>query len=128
MLRVALWTVQILLALAFLAAGTMKLTSPIPDLVAMGMWYADAAGGALIRFIGLSEALGAVGLVLPAALRILPWLTPLAAAGLATIMVLAMGTHASASEWSAVPANAVLGGLAAFVAWGRLAKAPIPAR
>jgi uncharacterized membrane protein YphA (DoxX/SURF4 family) len=128
MLRIALWTVQILLALAFLGAGTMKLTTPVPDLVGMGMWYADDAGGWLIRFIGLSETLGAIGLVLPAATRILPWLTPLAAAGLTTIMVLAMGTHASAGEWGALPVNAVLGGLAAFVAWGRAVKAPIPAR
>lgn len=127
-MRIALWTVQVLLALAFLGAGTMKLTSPIPDLLAAGMWYADDAGGWLIRFIGLSELLGAVGLVLPAATRILPWLTPLAGAGLATVMVLAMGTHASAGEWGALPVNAVLGGLAAFVAWGRAVKAPIPPR
>ena len=128
MLRVALWVVQVLLAAMFLMAGAMKSTSPIDELVGMGMWYADVGGGALIRFIGISEVLGAVGLVLPAALRVLPWLTPLAAALLAVVMVLAMATHASAGEWSALPVNAVLGGLAAFVAWGRTVKAPIARR
>ena len=128
MLRVALWTVQILLALTFLMAGFMKATTPIDELVGMGMWFAPTAGGVLVRFIGVSEILGAIGLVAPAATRILPWLTPLAAALLATEMVLAMGTHASAGEWGNLPVNLVLGGLAAFVAWGRTVKAPIPAR
>jgi uncharacterized membrane protein YphA (DoxX/SURF4 family) len=128
MLRVALWAVQLLLAAAFLMAGTMKATTPIDELVGMGMWYATAGGGALIRFIGVSELLGAVGLVLPALTRFLPWLTPLAAALLALVLLLAAGTHASAGEWGAVPVNGVLGGLAAFVAWGRAVKAPIPAR
>jgi putative oxidoreductase len=84
---------------------------------------------ALLRFIGISEALGAVGLILPSALRILPKLTPLAAVGLATVMALAIPFHASRGELlQALPANVILGSLAAFVAWGRTWPAPIAPR
>ena len=80
---------------------------------------------ALVRFIGISELLGAVGLILPALTKIKPLLTPLAALGLLTIMILAMGFHVSRGEAGTLPFNIVLGGLAAFVAWGRTSKAPI---
>ena len=80
---------------------------------------------ALVRFIGASELAGALGLVLPSATRIRPLLTPLAAMGLVIVMLLAALFHISRGEWLALPINAVLGGLAAFVAWGRLRKAPI---
>ena len=68
---------------------------------------------------------GAIGLILPAATKIKPTLTPLAALGLLTIMILAMAFHLSRGEAQALPINMVLGGLAAFVAWGRTKKAPI---
>jgi putative oxidoreductase len=82
----------------------------------------------LVRFIGTSELLGALGLILPAAMRIKPVLTGFAALGLLTIMVLAALFHASRGEFGMLRVNSVLGALAAFVAWGRLKKAPIPAR
>ena len=75
-----------------------------------------------------AELLGGIGLVLPAATRIMPKLTPLAALGLLTVMLLAMLTHVTRGEFSALGANVMLGGLAAFVAWGRLAKSPIAPR
>lgn len=126
-LRAGLWAAQIVLALAFAAAGSWKATAPIADLTAKLPWVAGSPE-ALVRFIGASELAGALGLILPAATRIKPWLTPLAAAALALVMVLALGLHASRGEWAGIPPNVVLGGLAAFVAWGRARKAPITPR
>ena len=83
------------------------------------MQWASQVPLAMVRFIGISEFLGAVGLILPAATKIKPSLTPLAALGLLTIMILAMAFHVSRGEVQATPVNIVLGGLAAFVAWGR---------
>src|SRR5262249_11429635 len=79
--RVGLWVVQGLLAALFLFTGTMKLIMPIEALtqqVALPGWF--------LRFIGTCEVLGAIGLILPAALRIFPILTSFAAAGLVVIM------------------------------------------
>jgi putative oxidoreductase len=123
-LHVALWIVQLLLAVAFGMAGVMKSTQPIANLAAAMGWPGDVPA-ALVRFIGVSELAGAIGLVLPTATRIRPLLTPLAALGLVVVMVLAMMFHVSRGEWQALPFNAVLGGLAAFVAWGRLRKVAI---
>lgn len=124
-LHVSLWIAQVFLAFAFIMAGVMKATSPINDLVAKGLtWTADLP--LLTRFIGISELLGGLGLVLPAALRIKPVLTPVAAAALTVVMGLAVGfhiTHGDAAQ-QIVP-SVVLGLGAAFVAWGRFKKAPV---
>lgn len=126
-LHLSLWIVQVLLGVAFLAAGLMKATTPIADLAAKMSWVASA-GAPLVRFIGVSELLGGLGLILPAATRIKPLLTPLAGAALALVMVLAAGTHVALGEYGALAPNFVLGGLAAFVAWGRFKQAPIAPR
>lgn len=126
-LVIALWAVQILLALAFGMAGIMKSTAPIEELAKNMPWVARSSPE-LVRFIGISEFLGALGLLLPALTRIKPILTPIAALGLATIMVLAIGSHALNNEAPVIGFNVVLGGLAGFVAWGRLKKAPITPR
>jgi hypothetical protein len=123
----SLWAVQVLLALLFAFAGTMKTTAPIADLAAK-MGWPGTMPEAVVRFIGVSELLGAVGLILPAATRIKPGLTALAGAGLTTIMVLACLFHLSRGEANMLPINFVLGGLAAFVAWGRWKKAPMAPR
>jgi uncharacterized membrane protein YphA (DoxX/SURF4 family) len=123
-LHFSLWGVQLLLGLAFLAAGAMKTTTPL-EVLAQRM---PGLPGGLVRFIGVSELAGGLGLILPAATRIKPGLTALAGVGLATVMVLAAIFHLSRGEFGAVPVNALLGGLAAFVAWGRGKKAPIAAR
>ncbi len=122
--HIALWSTQILLAAAFGMAGVMKSTQPIADLAAQLVWPGVVPEG-LVRFIGISEFAGALGLVLPSMTRIKPWLTPLAAAGLVIVMILALGFHAMRSEFAAIPVNLVLGALAGFVAWGRYKKAPI---
>jgi hypothetical protein len=109
-------------------AGLMKTTTPIAELATKLPWV-GAVPEALVRFIGTAELLAAVGLILPSATRIRPVLTPLAAVGLVTIMVLAVPFHAMRGELAhALPVNLVLGGLAAFVAWGRFKKAPIASR
>ena len=81
-MNIALWIVQGLLAALFLFAGGMKLITPIEEMtkqIAMPGWF--------LRFIGVAEVLGAIGLILPWLLKIRPGLTPLAAAGLAVIMI-----------------------------------------
>ncbi len=122
-----LWAAQIFLGLAFFAAGGWKAATPLPDLEKALPWVATTPS-ALVRFIGVSELLGGIGLILPSALRILPRLTPLAGALLALVMLLAAGFHASRGEFSAIPVNAFLGGIALFIAWGRNTAAPISAK
>lgn len=127
-LHLALWVAQVLLALAFLGAGWMKAFSPMEELV-KNMDWARAMPEALVRFIGISELLGGGGLVLPAATRIKPGLTALAAALLVVVMVLAAIFHVTRGEIvPAVVVNAVMGGMAAFIAWGRGKAAPIQPR
>jgi len=126
-LHISLWIVQVLLALAFGMAGVMKTTKPIAELAA-AMGWPGVLPPALVRFIGASELTGAIGLVLPSVTRIKPQLTALAGAGLVTIMLLAMAFHISRGELKLLPINLTLGGLAAFVAWGRFRKAPIAPR
>lgn len=123
----SLWGAQLLLALAFVMAGSMKTSTPYPELAQQMAWVSAVPEG-LVRIIGVSELLGGLGLILPAVTRIRPGLTPLAGAGLTLIMVVASGFHLSRGEIGTVPINVVLGGLAAFVAWGRARKAPIAAR
>ena len=118
--------VQVFLALAFGMAGFMKMTAPIEQLAQMGMTFVNRLDAGTVRFIGISEMFGAIGLILPAALRIKPMLTPLAAVGIAVIMVLAIFQHASNNE-PYLP-NVFLLALAAFVAWGRFIKAPVQAK
>ena len=125
-LHIGLWVAQVLLGVAFGMAGFMKLVSPIEELARNMAWVYEAR--ALVRFIGAAEMLGALGLVLPAAMRIKPWLTPLAALALGVVMLLAMGFHVTRGELEALPVNLGLGGIAAFIAWGRWKKAPIPPR
>lgn len=126
-LHLGLWVVQVLIGLAFLMAGLGKSTQPIAEL-GKNMPWALAVPEALVRFIGVSELLGGLGLILPSATRIQPKLTGFAAVGLVIVMVLAAGFHATRGEYPGIGVNVVLGGLAAFVAWGRLVKAPIAPR
>ena len=126
-LHFSLWGAQILLALVFVSAGAMKATKPIAELAAKMGWPGAVPEG-LVRFIGISELLGALGLVLPAATRIKPGLTALAGLGLTTVMLLAAIFHVSRGEIGMLPVPFVIGGLSAFVAWGRWRKAPISPR
>jgi uncharacterized membrane protein YphA (DoxX/SURF4 family) len=111
-----LWVVQTVLALLFLFAGVMKLVTPIELLLAQ---MAVPLPGLFVRFIGVVEVAGALGLIFPALLRVKPFLTPLAACGLALEMVGA--TTITVIGIGVAPAlmPLVVGLLAASVAYGR---------
>src|SRR5258708_35207384 len=85
-MNLALWIIAIVLAVAFAASGLMKQFVPKDKLVTSGQGWAHDFSPTSIRLIGLAEILGAIGLVLPAAMHIAPILVPLAAAGLALVM------------------------------------------
>ncbi len=123
-MNTALWVVQVLLALTFLATGLMKVTQPIEKLAERMSWVKDSTPQR-VRLIGTLEVLGAVGVILPALTGILPWLTPLAAAGFILTMIGAMITHLRRSEASHIPVNMVLLVLAAFVVYGRFILVPV---
>ncbi|WP_433826062.1 DoxX family protein [Actinoplanes sp. CA-015351] len=118
-MNVALWVVAGLLALAFLAAGAMKLLQPKEKLIASGLGWTENYSAGAVKAIGAVEILAAIGLILPAALDIVPILVPLAALGLVIIMVGAIVVHARRKENQALVPNIVLLLLSAFVAWGR---------
>lgn len=126
--NIGLWVAQVILAAVYVMAGFMKLTQPIDALVASGMAYAGDYPELLTRFIGTMEVLGAIGIILPAATRIAPFLTPLAALGFSAIQVLAIGLHSMRGEFQVLPVNLVLLSLSLFVLWGRSRKAPISPR
>ena len=86
-MNVILWVLQVLLALLFLFAGGTKLILPISVLTQMQSPNQVMLPGLFIRFIGVAEVLGGLGLVLPGLLRNRRYLTSLAALGLAIIMV-----------------------------------------
>jgi uncharacterized membrane protein YphA (DoxX/SURF4 family) len=113
--------------LAFLAAGFMKLATPVDQLAQNMAWVTDVPVW-LVKFIGLAELAGGLGLILPALTRIQPQLTPLAGASLALDMFLAAGFHLTRGEFGFIVPNLVLLALAAFVAYGRWKIVPIASR
>jgi uncharacterized membrane protein YphA (DoxX/SURF4 family) len=121
---IALWVAQVLLAVAFLGAGATKLSQPKEKLAKNMAWVEDFSQSA-VRLISVLEVLGALGLVVPALTGVLPWLTPLAALGLALLMAGAVYTHLQRKEGSAVVPPAVLLLLAALVAVGRSFVVPL---
>jgi hypothetical protein len=114
-----LWTVQGLLAALFLFAGGMKLVIPIEALTAQ----AHLPGG-FLRFIGVAEVLGAIGLILPGLLRIQPVLTPIAGAGLVIIMVGATVMTVAGGSVTGAAVPFVVGLLSLSVAYGRWPVVP----
>ena len=117
-MNIALWILQVVLAAMFAMAGVMKSTQPKEALAKNLPWVEDFSPG-VVRFIGVVEFLGALGLILPAVTGVATILTPLAAAGLTVVMLLAALTHLRRREPGAIAFNAVLLVLAAIVAWGR---------
>lgn len=115
-MNIVLWIIAGLLAAAFAAAGLMKLSRPKSKLASSGMGWVDDFSAGQVKVIGALEVLGATGLILPAVTGIATILTPLAAAGLAVLMIGAAITHLRRGEKNMVPVNVVLFALAAFVA------------
>jgi hypothetical protein len=121
-----LWIVQGLLTLLFLFTGGTKLILPIEMLTEQ-----TPLPGLFVRFLGVAEVLGAIGLILPGLVRIWPVLTPLAASGLMIIMIGAtvltlVGVVPVGAAMALIPL--VVGLLSAFVAYGRWRLAPLRGR
>lgn len=115
-----------MLAAMFLMAGGTKVAMSAETFAAMP--NTGAMPFALVKFIGVSEVAGAIGVLIPAITRIKPMLTPMASFGLFIIMVLASLLHGSRAEWSSLGTTFVLAGIATFVTWGRWKAAPIAPR
>ncbi|MCI0393448.1 MAG: DoxX family protein [Chloroflexi bacterium] len=124
-MNVVLWIVQVLVGLAFVAAGYTHGFRAEQMRSQQGMQWIAAVPRGLLNFIALSEILGGIGVIVPALTGILPWLTPLAAAGLALIMLLAAGFHLMRREYPNIVFNLILLALAAFVAYGRFVIQPL---
>ena len=124
LVNIVLWVVQVLLALAFLLAGVPKATQPISALAKRITWAKDVPAP-FVRFIGVVEILGALGLILPALTGILPWLTVAAAIGLAIVMVAAIIFHLARGEVNRIAFNIVFLLLLLFLTYGRIALAPL---
>jgi uncharacterized membrane protein YphA (DoxX/SURF4 family) len=127
--QVALWAAQILLCVVYGASGVMNSSMSVEALMTMGMTHAGVLPHWLLRFLGISELAGCIGIILPALTRIKPILTPLAALGFTAIQILAIGFHIERGEFAKMaPINAALIALSLFVLWGRIKKAPIAPR
>ncbi|PLK47004.1 DoxX family protein [Uliginosibacterium sp. TH139] len=126
-MRFGLWFSQLLLALVYMPAGLMKLTSPVAQAATQIPWAADVPE-MFLRFIGLVDLSAGLGLLLPALTRIAPRLTVFAAYGSVALQLCAFFFHISRGEYFVLPMNLLLIALALFVAWGRTKKAPIASR
>jgi len=122
-MNIALWIVQVLLALIFLFHGWTMWT--LPASAQQGMAYMQSIPPGFRRFIGVAEILAGIGLILPALTGILPWLTPLAGVGLMIVMAGAVIFHIRRKEYPNILFNLVLLALTAFVVYGRFVVAPL---
>ena len=118
-MNILLWIIQILLALLFLFAGGSKLVMSMADLQKMASPNQVQLPELFIRFIGVVEVLGALGLVLPGLFRIRKGLTALAAIGLAIIMAGAVIITIMGDGVAMAVTPLIVGLLCAFVAYGR---------
>ena len=118
-MNIALWVLQVLLALLFVFHGFTMLKPNEEKLRKQGMVYIVDMNVGLRNLVGVAEGLAGFGLILPAALGIAVWLTPAAATGLAVLMVGAFIYHIPRHEYPNLIFNTVLGILAGVVAWGR---------
>ncbi len=123
-MNIALWVLQVLLALAFLAHGVMLLNPPAELLVLMNQIMSTA----FRLFLGVAEVLAAVGLTLPGITRIMPWLVPCAAAGVMIVMISATILHLSRGEITSAITTVILLILSTYVAYMRWKVKPIPPR
>ena len=126
-MNIAIWLVQVLVAIFFLFNGFMKTFLPIADLSNQVPWVLDIPE-ALVRFIGIVEISGGLGVVLPAITRILPWVAVVASGGLGIHMFLAVVFHISRGEFPNIILPVIILALAAIIAYGRWKVVPINSR
>lgn len=125
-LNISLWIAQIILASMMFFAFYAKIIQPIEETVKMMPWVAEQNNLAI--FTGIMDLLGALGLILPALLKIKPKLTILAAYGSILLIVAGIIFHLTRGEVEVIGFNFILIGLLAFVIWGRTKKSPITER
>lgn len=123
-MKVTVWVISALLALAFLFIGGLKLVIPTAEMELMSQGIPVLA----LRIAGVAEILGALGLILPAVTRIAPVLTPIAAGGLVVVMLGATIANIVTGTYPVVIQTVVLGLLAGFVAWARLTSQAVQPR
>lgn len=123
-MNIALWVVQGLLALLFLMSGSIKAFTPLATMRKKMTWANDFPA-AFVRFLGVAEVLGAIGLIAPTVTGIQSWLTLAAALGLVMVMVSASVFHASRREYQHLGIPLVLLGLSVFVVLGRGVLVPL---
>jgi uncharacterized membrane protein YphA (DoxX/SURF4 family) len=112
------------LAVVFAIVGLLKITTPREKLL-QRMGWVSGFSQTQVRGIGTLEVLGAVGVILPGITKIVPVLVPIAATGLALLMIGASITHIRRKEYNELGSNVVLFALAVFVAWGRFGPYPL---
>ena len=118
-MNIALWMLQGILAIGFMFTGMTKLFMPIDSLAASMAWV-ETIPVWVVRFIGIAEIAGAVGLIVPAATRIMPVLTPIAAGGLALVLAMATGLHIARGEYPNIGITVIMLVLLIGLMWGRL--------
>jgi hypothetical protein len=123
-MNIVLWVIQAILGILFLMVGFLKSTQPVDRLASSMAWVRDVRV-VWPRFIGICEMLGALGLILPGVTHIQPWLTVVAAGGLALIMVDAAMFHRSRHEYATIVMNVILFVLAVLIVYGRWLVAPL---
>ena len=123
-MNIALWVLQILLALVFFRSGVIHFTMP-PELPVQLQWMYDLSP-TLHTISGVAEIAGALGLILPGIVKIQTRLTPLAAVGLILVMLGAIIFHIPRGEYFSIVMNTVLLILSAGIAYGRWRLAPLP--
>ncbi|MCD6067715.1 MAG: DoxX family protein [Bacteroidetes bacterium] len=121
-MHISLWIAQVILALFLLMGAIMKFM-PTEKISQLMPWTGEIPS-VLVRALGVIDLLGALGLILPALLRIQPKLTTVASIGVIALMIAATVFHLSRGEASVIGMNIFCIALAAFIAWGRLKKAP----
>ena len=116
-MNILLWILQVLLALLFVFAGVTKFIFPVPPEMGIPGWF--------LKFIGVCELLGGLGLVLPGLFRRQQYLTPLAAIGLTIIMIGAVAVSVKLFGFTSAISPLVIGLLCAFIAYARWKVRPL---
>jgi len=117
-MNTVVWVIQGLLTTVFAIAGFMKMAAPKSVLEENMGWVKDYSK-TMVKVIGTCELMGAIGLVAPMSFNVLPILTPIAATGLAVVMILATRTHLIRKEYPKIGITIFLFVVSVFIAVNR---------